>query len=193
MGRQMDLRSEVEEQLVEATASLLKSLETKDLRPVAKAVQTLKFAQMVNQGKARDRRKAAAIWDGKERRAALLIEALLAGVLLFVAVPVSAAEGFATYYTTASCKAEGTSGIWTASKERFNEKALTCALRRHDFGKEYLVYSPDTNRSIVVKHNDFGPSEVSYYQHGNIIDLTPAAMKALGIKGRGRVFVQEVK
>lgn len=114
------------------------------------------------------------------------------GLLIFV-TPARAQEGFATFYTEKSCKSEGTSGIWTASGERFNEEALTCALRRRDYGKQYLVYSPETNRSIVVRHNDYGPGEVSRYQHGNIIDLTPAGMKALGIRGRGRVAVQEIE
>src|SRR3990167_4767468 len=126
------------------------------------------------------------------------VSIFLPGLVILLALlcgscePAHAETGYATYYTEASCKKEGTSGIWTASRERFDEKAMNCALRSYDFGKKYLVYSPDTNKSIVVTHTDFGPGEVSYYQHGNIIDLSPAAMNALGINGRGRVSIQEI-
>ena len=36
---------------------------------------------------------------------------------------VEAAEGYATYYTVASCQREGTSGVWTANGERYQENA----------------------------------------------------------------------
>jgi len=123
------------------------------------------------------------------------VYARLVAIMLFTLTCASTAmaqDGNATYYTTKSCQAEGTSGVFTANGERFDEHAMTCALRRRDFGKHYLVYAHETGKSIIVRHNDFGPGEQSYYEHGNIIDLTPAGMKALGIKGRGPVSVQEV-
>lgn len=113
-----------------------------------------------------------------------------------------AAEGLATYYTAKSCAGEAKQyglkgsywGAKTANGEAFNESALTCALRRRDFGGSYVVYGHDTGRSVVVRHNDFGPGKKPTAQ-GKIIDLTPAAFKAVcgDLKlGVCRVSVQEV-
>jgi len=87
-----------------------------------------------------------------------------------------AVEGYATYYTVASCKREGTSGVWTASGARYDEQALTCALPSRGFGREYLVSGPVG--SVVVKHTDFGPGK-GPRRKGVVIDLTPTAFKAV--------------
>lgn len=121
-----------------------------------------------------------------------LCASLLSFLCFLLCHDVFALEGFATYYTEESCKREGTSGVWTASGERFDESALTCAMRSRQWGKKFLVYSHETGRSIIVRLNDFGPGKKPT-QRGVIIDLTPAGMKALGINGRGRVSVQEVQ
>lgn len=113
-------------------------------------------------------------------------------LLVALSTNAHALEGFATYYTTESCQQEGTSGVFTANGERFDESALTCAMRRRDWGSKFLVYSPDTNKSIVVRLNDFGPGK-GPSSKGVIIDLTPAGMKALGIKGKAIVQVQQVE
>lgn len=129
-------------------------------------------------------------WTNFVRRAVKALSTAMLAIML--CTQAFAQDGMATYYTTKSCQAEGTSGVRTANGERFDEHALTCALRRRDFGKHYLVYAHETGKSIIVRHNDFGPGEQSYYEHGNIIDLTPEGMRQLGIKGRGPVSVQEV-
>jgi len=113
----------------------------------------------------------------------------------FWVLTADAAEGFATYYTTESCKREGTSGVWTASGERYDEKALTCALALRSFGGSYVVYGERTGRSVIVRHNDFGPGR-GPRARGVIIDLTPAAFVEVcgDLKiGRCQVSVQEVK
>lgn len=117
---------------------------------------------------------------------------ILLALLLLSSESALANEGYATYYTEASCKREGTSGVWTASGERFDEQALTCAMRSRSWGKRFLVYSHETGRSVVVRLNDYGPGK-GPTARGVIIDLTPAGMKALGIKGKGLVSVQEVQ
>lgn len=105
-----------------------------------------------------------------------------------------AAEGLASYYTVESCKREGTSGTYTATGERYDEGAFTCALPWKPDGKEYMVYAHETGRSIVVRHNDFGPGRGPRAK-GVVIDLTPAGWKALGYKtldqrgGRGHIEV----
>ena len=59
----------------------------------------------------------------------------------------------------------------TASGERFNRWDLTCAMRKLDFGKSYLVCNIANNKCVVARHNDFGPSK-KMYRRGRIIDLS---------------------
>lgn len=108
--------------------------------------------------------------------------------------PAFAQDGYATYYTVKSCQAERNSGLKTASGEDFNEQAMTCALRRRDFGKFYLVYGQDREKAIFVRHNDYGPGR-GPTKRGVIIDLSPAAFKevcgSLAV-GKCKVNVQEI-
>jgi rare lipoprotein A len=98
--------------------------------------------------------------------------------------------GLATYYTTKSCQREGTSGVRTANNERFDEHALTAALPTRAFGSLWLVTSLETGKSVTVRQNDFGPNK-SCIKRGVVIDLTPAAFKALGTKPKqGEVKVR---
>lgn len=91
--------------------------------------------------------------------------------------------GIATWYSVQSTKAEGNTGI-TASGERLNEASFTAALRSYQFGKRYKVTNLKNGKSIIVKHNDFGPGKKPA-KRGVIIDLTPGAFDALGGK-RGK-------
>lgn len=106
----------------------------------------------------------------------------------------NAQDGFATYYTHESTGAEGNSGMWTASGAAYDEKAMTCAMRRRDWGSHFLVYGQATGKSAVVKLTDFGPGK-GPSKRGTIIDLTPAAFKEVCGKlsiGKCFVSVQEV-
>ena len=70
------------------------------------------------------------------------------------------------------------SGSKTASGQRFNEDALTCAHRSLPFGTKLRVTHGD--RSVVVTVNDRGP-----FVHGRVLDLSTAAARAVGITGAG--------
>lgn len=95
----------------------------------------------------------------------------------------------------ASARAESGVASWyggafhgrkTASGERFNQNALTCAHRRYRFGTRLRVSL--RGRSIVCRVNDRGP-----YSHGRIIDLSRGAARALGMGGTGRVTIEVVR
>ena len=104
-------------------------------------------------------------------------------------------EGFATFYTIKSCQREGTSGVYTANGEKYDESAFTCALRSRKWNTKYKVTNSDTGKSIEVRLNDFGPGKGPTAK-GVIIDLTPAAFKALGgiqKAGRLKVTVEPIK
>jgi rare lipoprotein A len=80
-------------------------------------------------------------------------------------------SGMASYYGNES-------GSKTASGQRFNQNALTCAHRSLPFGTKLRVTHGD--RSVVVTVNDRGP-----FVHGRVLDLSTAAARAVGLTGAG--------
>lgn len=126
---------------------------------------------------------------------AVAIVALIACIVLSSCEPVHAFDGYATYYTEASCKTEGTSGVYTASGAVYDESAMTCALRNRHFGRFWAVYGHDTEQTIYVRNTDYGPGN-GPKMAGVVIDLTPAAfLEVCGdlAKGKCMVSVQEVQ
>lgn len=69
----------------------------------------------------------------------------------------------------------------TANGERYDERKMTCALRSRKFGKSYRVTNLANGRSVIVRHNDYGPGKKPAGR-GVVIDLSPAAFDALGGK-----------
>ena len=70
------------------------------------------------------------------------------------------------------------SGSHTASGQRFNENALTCAHRSLPFGTKLRV--THGGRSVVVTVNDRGP-----FVKGRVLDLSTAAARAVGLTDAG--------
>lgn len=77
-------------------------------------------------------------------------------------------------------------GRLTASGERFNQYAMTCAHKTRLLGSIVRISFKD--RSILCRVNDRGP-----YVRGRIVDLSKGAARALGIEKRGvaKVVVSE--
>ncbi len=65
----------------------------------------------------------------------------------------------ASWYSRESCRREGTGGkdIRTASGERLDDNALTCAVWGPKFGTMLKVTNLENGKSIVVRCNDRGP------------------------------------
>jgi rare lipoprotein A len=70
--------------------------------------------------------------------------------------------------------------MMTASGERTNNNGLNAAHKSLPFGTMVQVTNKRTGNSVVVKIIDRGP-----YIRGRIIDVSPAAAKALGFWGAG--------
>jgi rare lipoprotein A len=77
----------------------------------------------------------------------------------------SAGSGIASVY----------SGGRTASGERMNSGDMTAAHRTLPFGTRVTVTNRRTGKSVVVRINDRGP-----FVSGRVIDLSPAAARAIG-------------
>jgi rare lipoprotein A len=70
------------------------------------------------------------------------------------------------------------SGGRTASGERMNAGAMTAAHRTLPFGTLVTVVNHNNGRVAMVRINDRGP-----FVRGRVIDLSPAAARALGVSG----------
>jgi rare lipoprotein A len=85
-------------------------------------------------------------------------------------------SGMASYYGNES-------GSRTASGQRFDQNALTCAHRSLPFGTKLRV--THGGRSVIVTVNDRGP-----FIRGRVLDLSTAAARAVGITGVGQVTAE---
>jgi rare lipoprotein A len=79
---------------------------------------------------------------------------------------------------------DGYCGSRTANGQRVNCSAMTAAHRRLPFGTRVRVCH---SRCVTVRINDRGP-----FVRGRDIDLTPAAARAIGLNGTGRVTVSRL-
>ena len=89
-------------------------------------------------------------------------------------------SGMASYYGNES-------GSRTASGQRFNQSAMTCAHRSLPFGTKLRV--THGGQSVVVTVNDRGP-----FVRGRVLDLSTGAARAIGLTsaGVGRVTAEVV-
>lgn len=81
--------------------------------------------------------------------------------------------------------------------ERFNPRALAAAHRTHPCGAKVRVTNQINHKSVVVRINDLGPcsshrcrTTAPMRVRTRIIDLTPAAAKAIGSNGLALVDVE---
>jgi len=86
-----------------------------------------------------------------------------------------AQTGLASIYT----------GGRTANGELARAGGMTAAHRTLPFGTLVRVTNQATGRNVVVRINDRGP-----FVRGRIIDLMPAAARAIGCSGLARVTVE---
>ena len=102
--------------------------------------------------------------------------------------------GTASYYTRESAQSEGTSGVYTASGEVYNQHDLTCAMRTRDFNHQWRVCNRANQKCVDVRNNDFGPN-AHLYQQGRIIDLSERAFQQIADLNTGviRVSIQKIQ
>jgi len=102
--------------------------------------------------------------------------AALCGALIFVGCSSAAMaeSGIASVYAY--------SGERTANGERAQPTGFTAAHRTLPFGTRVRVTNKTNGRTVVVRINDRGP-----FVRGRVIDLTPAAARALGFSGLAHV------
>ena len=85
--------------------------------------------------------------------------------------PTRSFSGMASYYGNES-------GSRTASGQRMNASAMTCAHRSLPFGTRLRV--THGGQSVIVTVNDRGP-----FIRGRVLDLSTGAARAIGLTGAG--------
>ncbi len=101
-------------------------------------------------------------------------------LLLLAPAPSSAQQhGKASYYSRRAHGARTSSGV------RMHNDSLFCAHRTYPFGTLLLVRNVSNGREVIVKVVDRGP-----FTRGRIIDLSPAAAKALDMISVGVAVVE---
>jgi len=104
--------------------------------------------------------------------------AICGATIMFACSSAAMAEsGIASVYAYAGGK--------TASGERAQPSELTAAHRTLAFGTYVRVTNQRNRRSVIVRINDRGP-----FVRGRVIDLTPAAARALGFSGLAPVRLE---
>ena len=100
---------------------------------------------------------------------------LLTAIFCLLLADVAAAQsGIASVYGNG----DGHAGGKTASGERMNPSAMIAAHRSLPFGSRVRVTNRKNGKSVVVRIIDRGP-----FVRGRIIDVSPAAARALGFSG----------
>jgi rare lipoprotein A len=87
--------------------------------------------------------------------------------------------GKATFY------ANTLQGRKTASGEKYDKDALTCAHKSYPFGTRLKVTNLENNKSVIVRVNDRGP-----FIEGYIVDLSRRAAESVDMISRGVVKVK---
>lgn len=72
----------------------------------------------------------------------------------------------------------------TASGERFNQKAMTCASNKHKFGTYLTITNAKTGKSVVCRVNDRGK-----LGKGVVVDLSKGAFAKIAPLSQGKVKV----
>lgn len=87
--------------------------------------------------------------------------------------------------STVSWYGPGFHGKLTASGERFNQNAMTCASNSHKMGTMLKVTNRANGKSVVCKVNDTG----GFSKYGIKLDLSKAAFATIAPLGQGRAKV----
>jgi rare lipoprotein A len=106
--------------------------------------------------------------------------ALLFCVSIYTSVSFSSPGLAASQSGIASVYGNGDGYAWrkAASGARMNPHAMTAAHRTLPFGTRVTVVNKRNGKRVVVRISDRGP-----FVRGRIIDLSPAAARAIGFSG----------
>lgn len=109
---------------------------------------------------------------------AMLPALAVIGAAFLAAAPLPAAAAPAVHSFAGLC-------AYYAGRPSAHGGALTAAHRTLPFGTRLRVSDPKTGRSVIVTVNDRGP-----FGRHRVLDISIAAARALGMIGRGVIYVR---
>lgn len=101
---------------------------------------------------------------------------------LFLAIALLATASQANYATYYGDKFHGRK---TASGERFDQNAMTCASNKHKFGTRLKVTNKANGKSVICRVNDRG----GFGKYGTTLDLSKGAFKKIAPLSDGKIKV----
>jgi rare lipoprotein A len=99
----------------------------------------------------------------------------------------------ASYYTVASCKHEGTSGVM-ANGRKLDDEKFTVASWDFPFGTKIQITNLENKKKVVAVVSDRGPAK-KLYKKGRIIDLSRAAFAKIANCKQGiiQISIERIK
>lgn len=107
-----------------------------------------------------------------------IVLVILSGIALNACAMVSHARGAERGIASNYGRGDGYAYKKTANGETMNPRAMTAAHRTLPFGTMAQVRNLRNGSTVVVRINDRGP-----FVRGRVVDLTPAAARAIGCDG----------
>lgn len=107
-----------------------------------------------------------------------------------ILVTVLALSALSAQATTVTFYGDKFHGKKTASGERFNQNAMTCASNSHKFGTRLKVTNTANDKSVICRVNDRG----GFSKYGVTLDLSKGAFAKIAplAQGRARVIIEKV-
>ena len=99
-------------------------------------------------------------------------------VLIALLLSTPAIANYATWYGNQF------NGRLTASGERFNQHAITCASNKHKFGTRLKVTNTANGKSVICRVNDRGK-----LGKGVVVDLSKGAFAKIAPLSQGKIKV----
>ena len=116
----------------------------------------------------------------------------IAAAICLAQVALPAKTGTASWYSSESCKREGTSGIM-ANGRRLNDGEFIAASWDFKFGTRLKVTNLENGKATIVVISDRGPS-IRLYRKGRILDLSKSAFAAIACLRSGiiKIRIEEI-
>lgn len=121
----------------------------------------------------------------RQKSVSLIIAILL--VIMIMRPAYSTQNLTASWYSEASCRREGTSGIM-ANGRKLNDNNLTCASWDYSFGTRLAVRNLHNGKIVFVTVTDRGPVK-RLYRQGRVLDLSKAAFAAIADLKQGIIEI----
>lgn len=100
-------------------------------------------------------------------------------ILLLILVTSQAQAHTATWY------GDSFHGRLTASGERYNQNAFTCASNKYKFGTRLKVTNTANGKSVICRVNDRG----GFSKYGTTLDLSKASFAKIAPLSQGKIKV----